>query len=222
MAVVFEKLDINVILDVGAHYGEFAELVRSTGYRSRIVSWEPVSENFEVLRQQRGRDHNWTVHNYALGASPVRAVMNVTKATDCSSLLNPSEYGRNQLRHKIEVTRTEEVEVKRLDQVIDQCVAGLDTPRLFLKLDTQGYDMQVLEGASGSIGRVLGIQTELSVQPIYDGMPTYLDMISMLTDLGFELSGLFPVGIDHELRLIEMDCVMVRSSDLPPVVGPLT
>jgi hypothetical protein len=57
---------------------------------------------------------------------------------------------------------------------------------------------------------LIGIQTECSVVPLYESTPTYIDAISSLTKLGFEISGQFPVAIDRELRLIEFDCVMVR------------
>jgi hypothetical protein len=80
-----------------------------------------------------------------------------------------------------------------------------------LKLDTQGYDRTVLDGARSALRGILTLQLELSVQPIYKDVPTYLEVIPQLNSMGFELSGLFPVALDRNLKVIELDAVMVRT-----------
>jgi hypothetical protein len=104
------------------------------------------------------------------------------------------------------------VPVKRLGDVFGECTGRIEGPRVYLKLDTQGYDLKVLEGSTECLDHIFALQAELSVKPIYDGMPSYLEALSTLTQLGFEMSGVYPVNRDEQLRVIELDCVMVRAA----------
>jgi len=89
--------------------------------------------------------------------------------------------------------------------------------RPYLKLDTQGFDMEVLRGGSDSLSTVPALQREASVIGIYKGMPTYMETIRHIGERGFHLSGLYPVARDSSLRLFEFDCVMIRTIDGPPI-----
>ena len=80
----------------------------------------------------------------------------------------------------------------------------------YLKIDTQGFDLQVIEGARQSLSLVAAVQTEVSVRPIYQGMPGFIEVYSALDAMGFDLTGLYPVTRDSFLRLVELDCVMVN------------
>ena len=87
---------------------------------------------------------------------------------------------------------------------------GFDRP--YLKLDTQGFDIEVLQGGRDSLGAVRALQTEASVIGIYKGMPGYVDTIRYLDERGFDITGLYPVSRDSSLRLVEFDCVMINRS----------
>jgi hypothetical protein len=105
-----------------------------------------------------------------------------------------------------------------MDAVFEQSLAGLKRPQPYLKLDTQGYDLEVLAGAEKALGQIAALQTELSVKAVYEQMPYYLDTIARLEQMGFEITGLFPIARDNALRVIEFDCVMVQTA----VVGQTT
>jgi hypothetical protein len=106
--------------------------------------------------------------------------------------------------------RHEPVDVRRLDGVLAAHAAPDSDGRALLKIDTQGFDLDVLEGASGILDGIAAIQVEVSLQPIYDGTAGSHETLEALTDRGFGLSGVFPVSADGDLRLIEVDCVAVR------------
>jgi FkbM family methyltransferase len=216
---LFQRLRINCVLDVGAHHGVYGQLLRNLGYRGRIVSFESIPENFALLERQRAGDRQWHTHRWALGNQPGTAEITVRRGTDFTSFRAPNQYGQEQFGSSLEAERVEVVEVKRLDSVLEECLAGIEQPRVFLKIDTQGFDREVLEGAGQQLGLITALQTELSVKPLYEGMSTsLLDMIAFLQEHGFELTGLFPVTWDatDQLRVIEFDCVMCR----PPQPGP--
>jgi hypothetical protein len=85
---------------------------------------------------------------------------------------------------------------------------GFERP--YLKLDTQGFDIEVLQGSRDSLGAVRALQTEASVIGIYKGMPGYVEIIRYLDEHGFDITGFYPVSRDSSLRLVEFDCVMIN------------
>ena len=216
---MFSQLEINCVLDVGAHVGQYGRFLRNLGYTGRIVSFEPVSANFSRLEQQRAGDARWSARRIALGDREGTMPMNVACVTQFSSFLSPSQYSLDEFAGYSDVERIETVQMSRLDRVFPQLVDGLHEPRVFLKLDTQGYDINVLEGAGECLSHIAALQSELSVKPLYDGMTDYLHAMSYLNRKGFEPTGVFPVVRDKHLRIMEFDCVMVASPSSAPATS---
>jgi FkbM family methyltransferase len=212
LADLFQLYRIDCVFDVGGNEGEYGTLLRDrVGYGGPIVSVEPVGSHAEALRAAAAGDRNWMVRQVALGAQPGRLAMNVTRHGVFSSFLTPDTSRVEQYATENEVVRTEEVEVTTFDALLASVRdEGLAARSVYLKLDTQGYDLEVLKGAGRSLSAVRGLQTEMSVQPIYHGMPDYRTALDRVEALGFVLSGMFPVNLDPRMRLIEFDCVLVR------------
>jgi hypothetical protein len=103
----------------------------------------------------------------------------------------------------------EVVSVRRLDEVLEEVVQDFNSKRIFLKMDTQGYDLEVFKGLGNKLKYVVAIQSEVSVIPIYKEVPHWTDCISFYERAGFGVTSLFPVTIDS-CRVIEFDCLMVR------------
>ena len=106
------------------------------------------------------------------------------------------------------------IEIRRLDETLGACLEGLSSPRLFMKIDTQGFDLAVIEGAGAALDKMLALQTEVALKPIYADMQTTLcNVIPRLQARGFGVSGLFPVSRNKTdgLQIIELDCVMTRN-----------
>jgi FkbM family methyltransferase len=209
---VLSGLAINCVLDVGGHHGAFAGLVREAGFRGFIASFEPVSDSFEVLATESRKDPSWEVHQVALGSRSATIDLNVTRDERFSSFRRPSTYARRSFPESA-VGRQENVDVRRLDEVFPE-VVPVRNPRVFLKIDTQGWDLEVLEGATDCLGVIQAVQSEMAVKAVYEGAPTYLEAIPRLNELGFELSGIYPVVRDAQLRIVELDCVFIRTEDV--------
>ena len=213
LAHVLKRLKVNVLLDVGAHRGGFAKSARELGYGGRIVSYEPVSANFELLSAAASDDPNWLVEEFALGDAETRADINVSAGRGkLSSLLPGSDYGRERFaKMRSEAAHTESVRIRRLDAVYDRAVAGIERPRVFIKLDTQGYDLLAWSGCGGLVSEFVGLQSEVSCIPIYEGMPHLTEQIETYERSGFAIAGLSPVMRDHKsLAVIEFDVLMIR------------
>src|SRR5690348_1647312 len=215
LSQLLPKLGIDCLLDVGANQGQYVTLLRRWGYRGRVVSFEPVKASFDILRAKAAKDPQWSVYNYALGAKAGESVIHVSRATVMASFLDATEFSHRQFPGGMAVTRDEKVTIRTLDEVFGLVTEGMKSPRVFLKMDTQGYDLQVFAGAKRSLPHVQGLQTEISIQAIYEGMPSYLESLATYTKAGFVMTGLYPVSRDKQsLALIELDCVMRRVPQL--------
>jgi FkbM family methyltransferase len=209
IAWLLRRVEVNCVLDVGANTGQFGRQLRRTGYRGRIVSFEPLEEFVEQVRGHAAGDPDWVVVPHALGDTDTEMTINARPGA-MSSLLPSSAFGK-QWHPRLRQVEHRSVSVRRLDGLYDDAVAGLANPRVFLKLDTQGYDLKAFAGAGDRIDDVLGLQSEVSCVPIYDGMPHMTQAIATYEQAGFETTGMFQVNRDPaSMRVIEFDVVMVR------------
>ena len=204
---------VTCVIDVGAHAGQYGERLRAGGYRGRIVSFEPTPDGFAQLERTASGDPNWTVHRLALGREDGSTTMNVVPGT-LSSILPATRFGAGRYP-KLQTPQEIEVEVRRLDGILDELLAGLKRPRPFLKLDTQGYDLDVFAGVGDRIAQFVGMQSEVALMPIYQGMPRMAEALAVYEEAGFEIAALYPVSRQtRTARVLEYDCVMVRASVL--------
>lgn len=210
--LLFPRLSIDCVIDVGASRGEFGTLLRRTGYGGPIVSFEPVQANYETLRARAAGYPPWTVHRYALAERDGSAEINITPKEDLNSFLTPSAHAFEVFGQWTEIIRREMVPVRRLDTLWDDLGLGAHR-QVYLKTDTQGYDDRVIAGAEGVLDRVPAIQTEVSFQALYEDEPTFQALYDRITSLGYALSGLFTVWRDEHLALTEMDAVFVRAEE---------
>jgi len=210
VSAILRDLRINCVLDVGANVGQYARSLRRAGYHGRIVSFEPLEEFATKLRRKSAKDPGWRVQQYALGDEESTAEINATPGASLSSLLPASEFGKEWSR-KLERSVKETIQVRRLDSVLDEVLAGLDEPRVYLKLDTQGYDLPAFRGAGDRLPEILAMQSEVSCLPIYEGMPQLEEQLGVYRQAGFDIAGLFPVSLHRPtLRVLEFDAILVR------------
>ena len=214
---LFRMLGIDCALDVGGNIGQYHEFLRlHVGYDGEMVSFEPVAELFEALKRTSAADPRWTVHQIALGEADTTAEINVYSERTLSSFLPTNvrslrAMGYEKYLRETTLERTESVPVRRLDSILDDFVSR--ERRLFLKSDTQGYDMRVIRGASACLERLLGIQIELQVREVYEGATDYLEGLAELSAMGFEPTGFFPVQRDATQRVVNLDCVLIRREE---------
>jgi FkbM family methyltransferase len=213
----FQRAGINCVLDVGAHQGEFAGSLQEIGYKGRLVSFEPVKANYEILAGKARAERDWLAHHCALGAEDGEQEINIYQQTVFNSFLSSSEMGTERFGAAVELATKERVRIRRLDQVFRDCIAGIANPRVFLKMDTQGWDMEVLKGASGVLDQIVGMQSEMAVKQIYGGMTGYTAALEHFAKLGFHVTGMFSVSRDTDgLQIVEFECVLVRDGAVTP------
>lgn len=208
---LFALLDIDCVLDVGANRGQYRDFLRThVGYSGHIVSFEPIPESLEILRARAEADANWTVEGYALGQSSGQARFNVMASSTFSSFLEPDHSATSRFNGGNKIQNSIAVSIRTMDEVLPQFAKKLQMKSLYLKLDTQGFDLEVARGAIHSIPRFKALQTEASIVPIYKGAPDYVTSIRMFQSLGFEVSGIFPNNPSHFPQLFEFDCFLIN------------
>jgi FkbM family methyltransferase len=209
VAQLLRRYRINCVLDVGANRGQYGRRLRRIGFEGHIMSFEPVAATFAELQETVAADPRWTAHPYALGREDTSASMNVVPGT-LSSLLPPTQFGSARYA-RLRDPAPEEVEVRRLDGILDEVLADVPDARPYLKLDTQGFDLEAFAGLGDRVRDIVAMQSEVSVVEIYAGMPPMAEALETYEAAGFEITGLFPVSREAETgRVLEFDCVMVR------------
>lgn len=211
LRILFQKYDIATVFDVGANVGNYGGFLRDeVGYNGKIISIEPVGQMFKTLEARSRRDPLWKVMQIALGAENGSLPINVTKDTSFSSFLSPSHSTVSDFVDYNVVERVEIVTIKRFEDLFSSLGGVEALGRTYLKLDTQGFDLEALKGAGRAIEFVAAMQSEISVLPVYSDMPAWREAIAAYEAAGFSVSGIFPVTRDGRLRAVEFDCILVR------------
>ena len=213
LAYLLKKLEINLVLDVGANVGQYGSELRRIGYQGLIFSFEPVKQAYSDLCDLAQNDKLWKSFNFALGSTEETLRINVTTATNLSSFFTPNEYAHESFQSQTPVVEVQNVEVHRLDNLQPLIASSIQSPRILLKMDTQGFDIQVMKGAFGCLNDIMAVQSELSVLPLYENMPNYLDALSLYKEYGFEVTGIYPISRDREnLVVMEFDGFLVKKA----------
>ena len=144
----------------------------------------------------------------AIGAEDGEIDIQVSAETDMSSILPQSDLLKD-ISPSSAIQATERVPIHRLDSVAKDQVSA--EHRTFLKIDTQGYEPEVLDGAEALLPGLIGIQLEMSLLPIYQGVRGYQHMIQLLAAAGFTLHLVLPGYFERKLgRMLEIDGVFIR------------
>jgi FkbM family methyltransferase len=200
--------DIDLVLDVGANVGQYGADLRRDGYTGWIASFEPIRAAYQELAGRAKSDPRWKVFNMALGADNGTASINISEASVFSSILRqlPAAVAFDP---NAQVVRSESVKVARLDGIFPDLPAS-KAP--FLKIDTQGFEQQVLQGATNCLSRFLGVQVELPITHLYAGTWSFNEAVADIIGRGFEISNIAPVNYDSvdTASMLEVDCIFRR------------
>jgi FkbM family methyltransferase len=211
---LFRHLDVDCVFDVGANIGQYAHMVRRhAGFTGQLISFEPNPAVIDRLRKEAAGDSRWQVEQIALGSSPGSAEFHAYSETEYSSF---RKIGSSQHAPVVE-SRSVSVEVQTVASYLESARRRWNFKRPFLKLDTQGFDLEIAKGAGASLREFVGLQSEIAFQTIYDGAPDWQTALRFYESSGFVLSRLVPIHELHFPQLVEMDAIMVRGDLAAPV-----
>lgn len=213
-----EHFAIDAVIDVGANEGQYAALLREAGWRGPVLSFEPILEVHAALSARAAADAAWQVAPpMALGAEDGEAELEVSAESDMSSLLPQSPLLRR-LSPSSAIRRRERVTVRRLDGL--EALRNPAWQRLFVKMDVQGAEPLVLEGAAGIMPRIVGLQLEMALVPLYEGERDWRATIDHLATGGFSPYLFLPGYFEPKLaRQVQMDGIFYRDDAAPAGSG---
>jgi FkbM family methyltransferase len=193
LAQLMKTYGTGLVLDVGANEGQYAMELRYNGYKGEIVSFEPLSTAYSELQKAASLDPHWKVVNAALGSAVHSSTINIAGNSTSSSLLGMLPAHEQAAPTSVYVD-TETIQVDTLDRVLPLLDSWIGS--VWLKIDTQGYEAEVLKGALNSLGRIECIQLEMSLISLYEGAESFETILSWMLDHKFRLVGLQPEFTD--------------------------
>jgi len=209
LAAVLERFRVSCVLDVGANVGQYAAMLRAQGFGGKIVSFEPLAAAHAALARRAAADPGWQVAPpMAIGDRDGEVSIELSAESDMSSILPQSPILR-QISPSSAVLRRERVAMARLEQAAKPYLAPDD--RTFLKIDTQGFEPQVLTGAGSLLEQLWGVQLEMSLVACYEGEVGFRAMIDRMAQAGFEPYLFIPGYFERKLgRQLQLDGVFMR------------
>jgi FkbM family methyltransferase len=203
--------DVDCVFDVGANEGQYALRLRKLGYRGQIISFEPNPDLAEGLNGLCSRDPKWCFEPVALDRVERVAEFRVTTEPELASLLGPSELGADKFGHRADVVRKVTVQTRTLGKLFPALKERFGFKRPFLKMDTQGHDLAVAEGAGEFLAQFVGLQSELALSQLYAESASYSRAIEFYRSRGFDLTWLIPNNAGGFPDLHEVDCLMYNT-----------
>lgn len=193
-AAILASEGLDLVIDVGAHAGEYGTALRADGYRGPILSFEPVGSQFARLSAAAAGDDAWECRNRAAGSRAETATINVSGNDGFSSSLLAMNEAHERAVGDSRYERSETIEVVGLDEEL----AGFDRSRrhAYLKVDTQGFEHEVIRGAAGMLAGCRAVELELSLTPLYEGQLLVGEMIGLMREHGFRPTHLEPEFVD--------------------------
>ncbi len=168
--LIINNLGIDHVLDVGGNTGQFAESLYDFGYKNKVVSFEPVGVCHEQMLKRSKKYPNWEVaEKMAIGDKDETAMINVTNDTVFSSLLEVKKW-HSDLKSTSKMVKKEEVQVHKLDTIVSNYIKDPAASKILLKIDTQGFEKEVLAGAEELLKHVTAIKIEIPLTPIYENV----------------------------------------------------
>lgn len=183
VARLLKKASCNLLVDIGANEGQYGEKVMQTLPNIRMLSFEPLSAPYSRLNMAAKRYARWAVaERCAIGDQDGTIEINISNNSVSSSILSMESAHSNAEPNSRYIGR-EQVVIKRLDTILPKYIKGDE--RIYLKIDTQGYEKNVVTGAKGILSFITAIQLELSLVELYSGQPLAFEMIEYMRSLGF-------------------------------------
>lgn len=212
---------IECILDVGANRGQFAEYVRLQGYDREIHSFEPLPDAFACLESVAAKNCRHHAHNFALSNTNGTATLRVGANDQTSSLVAASSNLHNAATTPF--VSELKIDCARLDTLIETGrLAVPDFSRTLLKLDVQGHEAAVLDGAGRFLDKFGGVLAEASLVEIYDGEASMTELSESLRGLGFGILS-FKGGLHHPVHgfLMQIDMLFENLIGSPDALEAL-
>lgn len=208
---IVSHYQVDCIFDVGANYGQYATMLRKhVGFKGLIISFEPIPDAATHLRKISRNDSQWHVEECALSSFDGSQSFNIMADSQFSSLSKPTHHETKLFIESNQVKKSVEVRCETVSTAYQRLSEKYHFNKPFLKMDTQGYDVEIIRHAGMALDHFIGIQSELAVKKLYENSIDFKSALEFYESLGFQMSAFVPNNCGHFPYLVETDCIMVR------------
>ena len=198
------------IIDAGANVGQFGVDMRKAGFYGQIFSYEPVSESFRQLEKTIGSFQPWKAFQLALGSAESKMEINISGNSGLSSsILEMKEIHLRNFPESRTVAK-ELVCVSTINRQVESLC--LNPQNILLKIDVQGYELQVLNGADEYLNQIPFCFLEVSLKPLYENESSLLDLLNLLAKYGHEVTEVFRGVKSKRGELLQLDVLTKKIS----------
>ena len=205
--------NVNLIFDIGANAGQFGVLLRKIGFDGKIISFEPLSDTREILLNISKNDPLWQIAlQTAIGEENGEIEIQIAGNSHSSSVLDMLDTHVRAAPDSKYIGK-EKVALRTLDSIAPDYMDSNSIS--FIKIDTQGYETQVMNGAKKLMSHIVGLQVEISLVPLYKGQCLFDEMLKKLKNYGFELWSISTVFSDpNTAQLLQVDATFFRTPNI--------
>jgi len=201
---MLESYRFDTIIDVGANIGQFSLIARHHNPTAVIDAFEPIPSAALKYEALFSDDASVQLHRVALGDKQGKLDLHLSRRMDSSSLLPIGSEQVTRFPGTDEVG-TISVKVMRLDDVLTE----IRSPVL-LKLDVQGYELNVLKGAEKLMDKIDAVYTECSWLELYEGQALISEVAEYLEELGFKMEAQYNTVSDQDGNPVQADILFMR------------
>jgi FkbM family methyltransferase len=207
-----QESKVSNVIDIGANVGQFGLDIRRHGFQGQIISYEPVLETFSSLTQTMKRHQPWKAFQLGLGSAESERTINISgNAGLSSSILEMGSLHLENFPDSATVAK-QNISISTIDKQLT--VLGLQPHEIMLKLDVQGFESEVLKGASHSLSKIPLCYLEVSITPLYEGEISFLPILIELSKFGHEVIDVFRGMKANDGRLLQLDILTRRTSPI--------
>lgn len=197
--------ELDLIIDVGANSGQFTKASNYFYPTAQIYTFEPLEDHFLKIQQTFSKMQSIKVYNLAIGNEEGFISFNKNKYGHVSSILDISEENKYYPQDQIEKI---DVKITSLDTFFKETPIPNAT---LIKLDVQGFELEVLKGAVTLIQKVKYIIIEANLETLYTNQPTFTEVNSFLNANGFEVCGMLDFNLGSKNKYIEVDLLYKKA-----------
>ena len=205
---VLRSVRSELFIDIGANRGQFSLAAQKAFPSAEIMCFEPLTSAYKVLDTIFRSKPKVKTHHVAIGDAETEMAINVSKREDSSSLLDILD-SQTKIFPGTGRRDTEQVTVRRLSNFIPG--EGL-LKSIFVKIDVQGYELEVLKGALDIIKGINYFYIECSFLELYKGQAIASDVIEFLSNQGFLLDGIYNLHHDRAGMAVQADCLFINKN----------
>jgi len=214
LSELLKLYQVDTVFDIGANSGMSGQYFRNIGFAGQIVSFEPVDYLYRQLEEKGRRDPLWLFENVALGDMDGKQEIYLTGGSGSANSFLVSTGHMEKVAPELSTIGREMVTLKTLQSFSEKYYPEGD--RLFLKIDAQGYERKILEGAGDQLNRVVGMRIEMSIVRSYEGEPLLCEMLPFIYGLGYQICAIEEAWSNRSTQEVyQVDVTVFRTDRLP-------